>query len=166
MKSKLQKHLQLEAIVKAGLTMLVFVAVLGVIVNSATAYMESSTKRYYENSPIETFYTIGYFTVSDVCLGSQDQIWESDRQVHDTEIGWPAFIVRELFRQSDGFKVFDSAAEIFIEPRDEVSGRVQQIPPLKLGTYQWALGITLHLPSNIDRTIPLIYSNEFSVNEC
>lgn len=145
----------------------IFMAIPSILESSWTAYQ----RYYYQNAPIETFYKAITMEVGNVCVGDKIQQVDAVRFVYETETGWAAEIIRELYNVNTDKrkKVYDEAASIFIDKiEDGKTARDAAIPLLKEGIYQWDITyVKLYLPYGVIRVdVPTLRSNSFSVINC
>lgn len=125
--------------------------------------------QYYTYAPIENFYESREMYAPDVCLGDKEQTLRSERYIKSDSHGYNAVVVRELFLVGEDktTKVFDEIAYPFVEKTGNgLVYRVQRLPDLKLGDYQWVLHVTLKINDVVRDDVPLVVSNVFEVVEC
>lgn len=139
------------------------------ILSGGSFVYQQSWEYYYTHAPIETFFESHGLFVSDICFGENEQNIVSTRFVKGTDTGYPAYVIRELFLVERGMqtKVYDEYAQPFVEysPAGTVT-RIQQLPDLRPGSYQWAIKVSIVVGGVVRDDVPLILSNIFQVKRC
>lgn len=126
-----------------------------------------SKEMYYTYMRLENFVVINSLSVSDVCLGETEQMVRLDREVYGTDIGYKATFSKELYTVPGNIQIYGYVAYPFIEKRDEEDGgKLQQIPELAAGNYQWTYYIDIDVFGVTREYFPPIKSNIFSVVDC
>lgn len=124
---------------------------------------------YYTYAPLDNFYESLGAHADDACIEDGYHRIESVRYVKQTEVGYPATVIREMFlvRSDERVKVYEESAEAFVEIiPDGISIRHQDLPDnIEPGTYHWELAPKLII-GGVARQAPLIRTNNFEVRYC
>lgn len=124
---------------------------------------------YYTYAPLDNFYESIGAHADDACIEVGYHNVESVRFVKQTDVGYPATVIREMFliKLDDRIKIHEEKAEAFVEViPDGVSRRQQRLPEnIEPGTYQWEIAPTIII-NGVERQAPIIRTNEFEVLHC
>lgn len=124
---------------------------------------------YYTFAPLTHFYESIGMSAEDACIEEGYHKVQSVRFVKQTDSGYPATVIREMFLvdADERIKVYAETAEAFVEViPDGITSRRQRLPEdIEPGFYQWELAPTIII-NGVSRQAPLITSNVFEVKHC
>jgi hypothetical protein len=139
------------------------------LVSVVSAAIPRAERLYYKYADIDNFYVATTIEAPDVCVGDATQRLISDRRVLKTDVGYNAYVVRELFLlgSDTSEEYYKESKDTFIQASTNGSNpRTQHLPTMKVGQYIWVLYITLYVNGVERNDVPPLLSNTFNVTLC